>query len=71
METLRGIAEQEVDGMKEGLDVGVPRYQMERIREQSKPHDKIMIIVGSVLTALIIMMILVFYREKIVLQLRA
>ena len=58
LETLKGIAEQEVDGMKVALDVGV-----ERIREQPKIHDKIVIIVGSMLTALIIMMILVFYRQ--------
>ena len=62
-ETLKGIAEHEVVGMKVGLDVGVLRHQVKGIQEQPKIQDKIVIIVGSVLTILIIMMILVFYRE--------
>ena len=39
LETLKGIAEQEVDGIKVGLDAGVLRHQVERIRVQPKLHD--------------------------------
>ena len=67
MEIFKGIAEQVVDGIKVGLDVGVLRHQVEKFLEQPKLQDKIVIIVGSVLTALIIIMTLVFYREKIIL----
>ena len=70
MKTLQDIAEQEVDGMKVRLDVGVLRHQVERIREQPKINDKIVVIVGSMLTALIIMRLLVFCREKKMLRLR-
>ena len=31
LETLKSIADQEVDGMKVGLDFGVQRHQVERI----------------------------------------
>ena len=56
--------------MKVGLDVGILRHQVERIRGEPKIPDKIVIIVESVLISLIIMMLLVFCREKILLPIK-
>ena len=70
LDTLKGIAEQEVDGVKVGLDVGSLRHQVDRIQEQPKLHDNTVIITGSVLTTWIFLMIIVFCREKIMLKIR-
>ena len=70
LEVLKGNAEQEVDGVKVGLDVRALRHQLERIQEQPKLHDDTVILVGSLLTTIIFMMILLFFRKRIMLKIQ-
>ena len=50
--------------------MGTLRHQFEQIQEQPKLHDDTVIIVGSLLTNVIFMMVLVFFRKRIMLQIQ-
>ena len=70
LDSLQGIAEQEVYGIKVGLDVGNLRHQVERMHLQPKLRDDTVITTGCVLTVLILVMILAYFRKGIMLRIK-